>query len=73
MSHLKNISFNNYRIFETHAEFDLRPLTFLTGPNSSGKSSVLKSILLSGQSPLREEKSYYIKPWMGLKEILKAF
>jgi len=46
MSHLTQISFNNFRIFETKTVFDLAPLTFLTGPNSSGKSSILKALLL---------------------------
>ena len=46
MSHLRSISFKNYRIFNEKTSFELRPLTFLTGPNSSGKSSILKSLLL---------------------------
>jgi predicted ATP-dependent endonuclease of OLD family len=46
MSHLKYISFNKFRVFGTKEKLELRPITFLTGPNSSGKSSVLKSLLL---------------------------
>lgn len=46
MSHLKYISFSNFRVFENKEKLELRPITFLTGPNSSGKSSVLKSLLL---------------------------
>ena len=46
MSHLTQISFDNFRVFESKTVFDLAPITFLTGPNSSGKSSVLKALLL---------------------------
>jgi len=37
MSHLKSISFDNFRVFEKKTFFDLSPITYLTGPNSSGK------------------------------------
>lgn len=46
MSHIDKLIFNRFRIFESEFEMDLKPITFLTGPNSSGKSSILKSILL---------------------------
>lgn len=46
MSHLKQISFNNFRSIQNKTIFDISPITFLTGPNSSGKSSLLKALLL---------------------------
>lgn len=46
MSHLTQISFENFRVFAEKTVFDLAPITFLTGPNSSGKSSLLKALLL---------------------------
>ena len=46
MSHLNRISFKNFRVFDSKTVFDLHPITFLTGPNSSGKSSILKALLL---------------------------
>lgn len=46
MSHLIQVSFENFRVFNSKTVFDLAPITFLTGPNSSGKSSVLKALLL---------------------------
>jgi predicted ATP-dependent endonuclease of OLD family len=46
MSHLKSLSFDNFRVFDKKTELELCPLTYLTGPNSSGKSSILKSLLL---------------------------
>ena len=40
-------SIKNFRVFgEAGADFNMTPITILTGCNSSGKSSVIKSILL---------------------------
>lgn len=37
----------NFRVFDTKGStFNLKPITILTGANSSGKSSLVKSILL---------------------------
>ncbi|WP_192901697.1 DUF3696 domain-containing protein [Psychroflexus aestuariivivens] len=46
MSHLKYISLENYRVFDKKTKFEICPITYLTGPNSSGKSSIFKSLLL---------------------------
>ena len=46
MSNLTQISFKNFRVFDSKTVFDLAPITFLTGPNSSGKSTLLKALLL---------------------------
>jgi AAA15 family ATPase/GTPase len=46
MSQINNIYFENYRIFEGVQKFAMRPINFLIGPNSSGKSSIFKSLLL---------------------------
>ena len=35
-------SIQNFRVFERINSFDFRPITFLIGPNSSGKSSLMK-------------------------------
>ena len=45
---LGQFSVNNFRVFESENSFDFKPLTFLVGPNSSGKSSLMK--LLSALS-----------------------
>lgn len=39
---LGKISVKNFRVFDTETSFDFKPLTFLIGPNSSGKSSLMK-------------------------------
>ncbi len=40
------IGIENYRIFSNYTEFEFRPITILTGPNNSGKSSLIKFLLL---------------------------
>tara|TARA_B110000091_G_scaffold211109_1_gene255137 strand:+ start:422 stop:2302 length:1881 start_codon:yes stop_codon:yes gene_type:complete len=39
---IKKISVENFRGFKDHTEFNLAPITVLTGTNNSGKSSFLK-------------------------------
>jgi AAA15 family ATPase/GTPase len=46
------IGFDNYRIFNKETILNLRPITILTGPNSSGKSSVIKAVKLLKQNSL---------------------
>jgi predicted ATPase len=43
---MKNIILNNFRVFEHPTEFQLAPITILTGRNNSGKSSVIKALLI---------------------------
>ena len=46
MSYLENIGLKNFRVFEKETWFGFAPITLITGPNSSGKSSLIKAILL---------------------------
>lgn len=46
MAHLNGIGIENFRVFGDITRFDLKPITILTGPNSSGKSSFNKLLLL---------------------------
>jgi predicted ATPase len=43
---ISGISFENFRIFKDKNDFDLAPITILTGANNSGKSSVIKGLKL---------------------------
>jgi predicted ATPase len=43
---LTHLSLENFRLFKEKTSFVLAPITILTGTNSSGKSSLIKSILL---------------------------
>lgn len=40
------IKLDNFRVFAKPVEFKLAPITFLTGKNNAGKSSLIKSLLL---------------------------
>lgn len=52
------IGVENFRVFKDYTEFEIRPITLLTGPNNSGKSSFTKLLLLlkEGMNPLDFEK-----------------
>lgn len=47
---LKSVSLINFRGFRREVDIPLAPLTFLVGPNSSGKSSIFSAISLLAQS-----------------------
>jgi predicted ATPase len=47
---VNKISIKNFRVFKEKSTFQLRPFTILTGPNNSGKSSLLKILNLLQQS-----------------------
>lgn len=47
---LKSISLKNYKCFENLENLEIKPLTILCGVNSSGKSSIINSLLLQKQS-----------------------
>lgn len=47
---LKSITLENYKCFKDRTEIEIKPLTILCGVNSSGKSSILKSLLMLKQS-----------------------
>ena len=47
---IKKIALKNFKCFHDKTEVEVNPLTILCGTNSSGKSSILKSILLIKQT-----------------------
>jgi energy-coupling factor transporter ATP-binding protein EcfA2 len=49
---IKSISFENYRSFTNPTKIDVKPITIFVGPNSSGKSSIMKLFALLAQSYL---------------------
>jgi len=48
--HFSELSLWNFKGFRSHLSIPLAPITFLVGPNSSGKSSLFSSLLLISQS-----------------------
>lgn len=47
---LEAISLENYKCFKEKTDIGIAPLTVLCGINSSGKSSIINSLLLQKQS-----------------------
>ncbi|MGX3097345.1 AAA family ATPase [Helicobacter sp. 23-1046] len=54
---LQSIHIENFKSIEKQT-FDFKPLTILTGTNSSGKSSVIQAILLYSHYTARREENY---------------
>lgn len=50
MQHIHKLGLENFRLFKEMREFDFAPITLFTGVNNSGKSSVIKSLLLLKES-----------------------
>ncbi|WBX80135.1 AAA family ATPase [Virgibacillus salarius] len=48
--HIKNISVSNFKSIDKEITLDLKPLTILSGTNSSGKSSFMQPLLLMKQT-----------------------
>ena len=46
MTHLKSIGIENFKVFENNTIFNFKPITILTGQNSSGKTSLTHAIRL---------------------------
>lgn len=46
MAKLVGLGIENFRVFKAYTEFDFAPITLLTGANNSGKSSLIKALLL---------------------------
>jgi AAA15 family ATPase/GTPase len=40
-THLKGFGLENFRVFKDYTWFDFAPITILTGPNNSDKSSTV--------------------------------
>jgi predicted ATPase len=47
---ITQIRIQNFKCFEDTGDIDIRPLTIFIGPNSSGKSSIIKMLLLLKQT-----------------------
>jgi energy-coupling factor transporter ATP-binding protein EcfA2 len=60
MSNNPKFTINNFRIFDKPQTFELAPITILTGPNNSGKSSMVKSLLMLKNEQKLSEIPYVI-------------
>lgn len=66
---IKNIKVDYFKCFENE-NLEMRPFTILTGTNSSGKSSLIQSILISGNHGSGSDMLDYIEA-MGIFDDLK--
>jgi predicted ATPase len=57
---LGKISVKNFRVFDTETSFDFKPLTFLIGPNSSGKSSLMKLFSAISSSANKSKNNKFV-------------
>jgi predicted ATPase len=71
MGHLISFGLNNFKIIKNKIVFDFRPITILTGTNSSGKSSLTKALLLWKEiiGPQQKEASEYIVDTTRIEEL----
>lgn len=56
MGHLHKFELENFRLFKEMQGFDFAPISLFTGVNNSGKSSVIKSLLLLKESFNKSKK-----------------
>ena len=52
---INSISISNFKSIQGTGELKIAPLTFFIGPNSSGKSSILKSLLVAHQTAISDD------------------
>lgn len=73
-AHYKSLSLGNFRGFKKADRIPLAPLTFLVGPNSSGKSSIYDALLLLTQSEvLLTDEPLLVPTWIGSLVDLGSF
>ena len=58
MSHLSGFGLENFRVFKDFTWFDFAPITLFVGPNNSGKSSVIKALLLLKDNWIKQNIPY---------------
>src|SRR6266496_464795 len=73
-AHFKSVSLENFRGFKKAVPIPLAPLTFLVGPNSSGKSSIYDALLLLTQSEVMlTDEPPLVPTWIGSLVDLGSF
>jgi len=70
---LKHLSFKNYRSFKARQSINIKPMTLFIGPNSAGKSSIIKLIGLLKQNILMVNEKNDLIQYDGKDVQLKSF
>jgi predicted ATPase len=73
MNFLTYISLKNFRGFQDSGNIRLAPLTFLVGPNSSGKSTIGNAVMFVAQSFNPRSVTNLTTDWMGRVTDLGSF
>lgn len=71
MAHLSNFGVGNFRAFKGFYNFKFAPITVLTGTNSSGKSSLIKAILLI-KDAIEKNDNYDSEHYLGITPLEKV-
>lgn len=71
MAHLSNFGVGNFRAFKDFYNFKFAPITVLTGTNSSGKSSLIKAILLI-KDAIEKNDNYDSEHYLGITSLEKV-
>ena len=58
---ITDFSINNFRIFKDKTDFEISPITILTGPNNSGKSTFIRALRLLIESAKSSSLLYLLK------------
>ena len=64
---LSEIKLSNFRMFDDEVTVRFRPITVLIGRNSSGKSSIIKFVLMLKQSTLSESSQFPVVDGSSVK------
>lgn len=62
---LRKIGFENYKSFKNYTELEIKPITVLVGPNSAGKSSIIKLMKLLAQSVTNPQNNIILNTKYG--------
>ena len=65
MAHLTGFGLENFRVFNEETWFDFAPITVLTGPNNSGKSSLTHAVMLQKET-IDSKKLTFDKEFGGI-------
>ena len=63
---LKELKLSNFRLFDDEVTVRFRPITVLIGRNNSGKSSIIKFLLMLKQSLNKESVHFFNTENTGL-------
>ena len=58
---ITNYSIENFKVFSDKTNFKFSPITLIYGPNSSGKSSIIQSLIVLKESVLKNSQIHGLR------------